>query len=222
MKIKRLILFCGSILTIILLTLGLLEIILNFSNSKKKIFVDFVRYKPKRIRGECLGKVFPWPDFANIKKVVLYQPQKGIYRIRFETYAPIPTNTKDRLCFLAFFDTPSIYGVWDTGVIYANKNYPFSYKPPSPEGGVFRKPDPYNPPVWIGDIKASVKGSVVEVEFDSKLVENSKDLVLAISVYLPADIKLPKGCSMWVTAQHDVLRIDPKSRKAQIMIPPHP
>jgi len=222
MKIKKLILFLGSILIIVLLTLGLFEITLNLSNSRKKIFVDFVRYEPKRIRGACLGKVFPWPDFASIKRVIFSQSQKGIYQIRFETYAPIPTDTKDILCFLAFFDTPSIYGIWDTGVIYASKNYPFLSKPPSLEGGVFRDPDPYNPPIWIGDIKASVKGSIVEVEFDSKLVENSKELVLVIAVYLPSDIKLPKGCSIWSAAQHDVLRIDPRLRKAQIMIPRHP
>jgi hypothetical protein len=88
MKIKKLILFLGSILIIVLLTLGLFEITLNLSNSRKKIFVDFVRYEPKRIRGACLGKVFPWPDFASIKRVVFSQSQKGIYQIRFETYAP--------------------------------------------------------------------------------------------------------------------------------------
>ncbi|MCS7192847.1 MAG: hypothetical protein NZ937_07700 [Armatimonadetes bacterium] len=226
MGVKQLAFVLGSILMVILMGLGLIRIMAKLGSKGEIIFIDYVRERPKRIYGYCsypISKDYPWADFANIKRVVFSQIRKGIYQIRFETYDPIPTDIKDKLCFLAYFDTPSIYGVCDTGVIYANKNYPFSSTPPSPEGGVFRTYcDPSNSRFWVGDIKVLVKGSVVVIEFMSELVEKSKQLDLVIAVYLPDDIRLPKGYSMWATAEHDVLRIDPELEKGQIMIPYHP
>lgn len=85
-----------------------------------------------------------------------------------------PTETKALLSFTEFFDTPSIEGIYDTGVIYANANYPFSSTPPSPNGGVFRIRDkpPFGgaEPYWIGGIRA-----VVIIDFASKLINWDPD-----------------------------------------------
>ena len=235
MNMKRLTLVSGVIIATTLVAMKIVNRINSF-NDREVVFISYVRKYPKRTRSYAsypISKHYLWADFANIKKLTFSQPRKGLYRIKLETYAPIPDDTKDILCFSIFFTRPSAERASDTGVMYANKNYPYrlASPPPSPNGGVFRTwgkkhwisgSGPFYLPSWIGGIKASVHGSTVVIDFASELVDNSKQLDLVFVYYLPASIKLPKNASVWSCVGCDVLRIDPSLEKAQIYIPSQP
>lgn len=217
MKVRQLIsyIFVGIITIVITLSLSL---------KNETVFIDYTRKHNKRTHGHyfdiTLDKIvtYPLPNFTKIKKIIFSQPRKGLYRIKIETYAPIPPITKDRLSFSVYFDTPTVEGLWDTGIIYAHGPYPFPHTPPSPKGGIFYS---YKK-LWIGKIKASARNATVTIDFESRLVDNSTDLQMVVVRYLPANVEISRVSGGIQACHTDVVRLDPSLKEVQIMIPDHP
>lgn len=160
---------------------------------------------------------YPVPAFARIKQVKFSEIRKGIFEIRVEMRCKIPTKIKDRLSVAAYFDTP-IDGLWDTGIIFAMGKYPFSIKPPSPNGGVFL----VYKNRWIGKAVSQIQGASIVMKFESKLVSNSKNLQLVVVRYLPANVDLKRIGGGLDSCFVDVIRLDPKLKNVSIGIPSHP
>lgn len=157
------------------------------------------------------------PAFAKIKQVKFFETCRGIFEIWVEMHCEIPTKIKDRLSVAAYFDTPADYS-WDTGVIFAMGEYPFSIKPPSPIGGIFLT----HKNRWIGKVTSEIRGAFIIMRFKSKLVSNSKNLQMVVVRYLPANVDLKRVAGGLESCIVDVKRLDPKLKNVSIGIPGHP